>query len=157
MLEPQTVQIEPMTVAYLEMRGAYSQVPAGFATLYQWLATMGLTPAGMPQAVYNPNPAEVPEAESRWELWAPVAPEAAPRATDGQGCGVKVVPARTVARAVHKGPYDAIDETYAALWSWVAEHGHEVIGPPEEAYLTDPNEAPPEEYLTQISFPIRTP
>ena len=157
MLEPRTLRLEPMTVAYLEMRGAYGQIPAGFATLYQWLATMGLAPEGMPQAVYYTNPAEVPESESRWELWAPVAPGSPPQATDGRGRGVKVVPARTVATAVHKGTYDSIDETYEELWRWVAERDYEVIGPPEEAYLTDPAEAPPEEYLTQISFPIRTP
>lgn len=157
MLEPRTQHLEPMKVAYLEMRGAYSQIPAGFTALYQWLATLGLTPAGMPQAVYYTNPAQVPESESTWELWAPVEPDAAPRGSDSQGRGVKVIPARTVAMAVHKGPYDSIDETYEALWTWVAEHGYEVIGPPEEAYLTDPAEAPPEEYLTQISFPIRTP
>lgn len=39
---------------------------------------------------------------------------------------------------------------------WLAEQGYEMAGPPEEAYLTDPAEVPPEEYLTEIAFPVKT-
>ena len=157
MLEPRTVQSEPMTVAYLEMRGAYGQIPEGYARLYEWLAAVGFTPEGMPRAVYHTDPAQVPESEARWELWAPVAPGPLPQASDDQGRGVKVVSARTLVTVIHKGTYESIGTTYEALWGWMAERGCELTGPPEESYLTDPAEVPPEEYLTEVAFPIRMP
>ncbi len=154
MSEPRVAQAEPMTIAYLKMRGAYAQIPGGYGTLYRWVATRGYAPAGMPRAVYLTNPAQIPEPEAEFELWAPVAP-GPPEETPGEGgCGLKRVPARTLAIAVHTGPYDSIGATYETLVRWIAEHGRTIVGPCEETYMTDPAEAPPEEYVTEVAFPV---
>ena len=155
MFEPHISQTEPTTVVYLTMRGAYSQIPQGYATLYQWLETNGCAPMGMPRAAYFTDPSQVPEAEAMWELWAPVQPGPAPRGPNDEGLGIKVLSPRTMATAVHKGPYDSVEPTYEALAGWLAEQGYEIAGPPEEAYLTDPADLPPEEYLTEIAFPVK--
>ena len=155
MFEPRVNETEQMTVAYLAMRGAYAQIPEGYGRLYQWVQACGYVPMGMPRAVYFTDPAVVPEADALWELWAPVQPGVSPSGPDDQGLGVKAVAPRRLATALHKGPYDSVGATYGALAGWIAEQGYEIAGPPEEAYLTDPAEAPPEEYLTEIAFPVR--
>ena len=153
MLEATIKQKEPMTVAVLPMRGPYAQVPEGYGRLYGWIAQHGLQPAGMPEAVYFTSPAEVPESEAVWELWAPIAGDAE-IPPDESGIGTRLVPATTMASAMHKGPYDTIESTYAALAGWVAQQGYRLAGPPHEAYYSDPNDVPPEETLTEILFPV---
>ncbi len=154
MAEPGVITTEPMTVAYIPMRGPYDQTPQGYARLYTWVEAHGLRPAGMPAAAYLTSPAETPESDARWELWAPVA-EGAETEPDDAGIGVKRVPATTVASTMHVGPYDTIPATYEELGRWVALHGYEVDGPPMERYYSDPNEVPPEEYRTEVLLPVR--
>ncbi len=144
---------EPVTVAFLTMRGAYGQIPEGFDRLYGYVSAQGLIPAGPPQAVYL-TPPELPETDAEWELWAPVAGPVDPCGPDEHGLGVRDVPERTVAWVMHMGPYESIGPTYEGLARWIADNGHAVVGPPEEIYLSDPDEVPPEEYLTEVRFPI---
>jgi effector-binding domain-containing protein len=152
--DPRLVETEPMTVACLAVEGAYDQLPASFGRLYEWLTSQGLVPAGMPRAVFLTDPSTLPTAQARWELRAPIEAGPAARGPDGQGLGVRHVPARTLATIIHKGPYDDAEKTYAHLTAWIARRGYRIVGPPEEAYLTDPADVPPEEYLTEISIPV---
>ena len=153
MFEAMIKQTEPTTVAYIAMRGAYSQTPEGFGRLYGWVAEHGMQPTGMPYAVYYTSPADTPESEALWELRAPVAgpSEMEP---DSEGRGVQLVPAMTVASTTHIGPYDTIAPTYAALADWVSHQGYRMAGPPAEFYFSDPKEVPPEEYVTEVQFPV---
>jgi effector-binding domain-containing protein len=154
MFEATIKQTEPMTVAYKTMRGPYSQTPQGYQALYQWIGRHGLQPTGMPEAVYFTSPGETPESEAMWELWAPVAAEADAASADESGIGVKPIEPQTVASAMHKGPYEQVAPVYAALGAWVTENGYRMVGPPRELYYSDPDEVPPEEYLTEIQLPV---
>jgi len=154
MFDPGIKQTEPMTVAFLAMKGAYSQVPEGLGRLYGTVAQMGLRPVGMPMAVYFTDPSEGPESEARWELWAPVAGELEQRPPDDDGFGIKALPAETVVFAMHRGPYELLGETYDRLATWLETEGHAMAGPPREAYLSDPSTTAPEDYLTEVQFPI---
>lgn len=155
MFEPGVKNVGPMTVAYAAIRGPYDLIPETFGVLYQRIEREKLTPAGMPMGVYLTDPAMVPQEQALWEVWAPVAGSPAQRAADDTGFGVKTIDAETVAFALHKGPYESIGETYRRLMGWVALEGHEVIGPPREAYLTGSETTSPEEYLTEVQLPIR--
>jgi effector-binding domain-containing protein len=67
----------------------------------------------------------------------------------------RMLPAMTVARTVHVGPYDQLGEAYAALRDWIREHGFEVAGPVEERYLNGPGDrVATSEYQTEIEMPI---
>lgn len=142
---------EPMSVVYVTMTGEYSQTPEAFGRVYGWAAQHGLQPAGMPMAVYLTMPGE---GEALWEVWAPVAGEPAQIAPDESGCGVKRIPAQLVASTVHRGPYETVEPTYRELGTWVEVNGYAMAGPPAESYLNDPSQGPPEEYLTEILFPV---
>lgn len=153
MIEPQIKQTEPMTVAFLSMRGAYDQIPQAMGQLYGFVTASGWTPTGMPHAVYFTPPDAGPESEAEWELWAPVtdAPESGP---DENGLGAKRVPPTLVASAMHKGSYEGVETTYRELGEWVAAEGYRMVGAPMEIYYSDPAEVGPEEYLTEIQFPV---
>lgn len=157
MIEVTVKQTEPMSVAYASMQGAYAQIPAALGRVYGFAAQSGLIPTGMPHAVYYTAPDAGPESEALWEVWAPVAGEPAETAPDASGLGIKRVPAKLVASAMHKGPYETIEPTYRELAQWVADEGYAMAGPPEELYYSDPAVTPPEEYLTEILFPVRKP
>jgi AraC family transcriptional regulator len=152
MFEAQVKQAEPETVAYITMHGSYDSIPQGYEALYGWVAQHGLQPMGAPHAVYLTPPSPAVE-DPVWELWAPVA-ETADVQPDSAGVGVKHVPEHTVATTMHRGPYDQIAPTYNMLSEWLIDNGYAIAGPPEELYLSDPNDVPPAEYLTEIRFPV---
>jgi len=154
MFEAQVKMVEPETVAFLSMHGAYSQIPDGYGRLYGWVAQHGMVPQGMPHAVYLTSPDEVPEDEALWELWAPVAAGTEDMPVDESGCGVKRSPEHLVASATHVGPYETLAETYDPLVQWIGGQGYEIAGPPEELYFSDPEEVPPSEYVTEVRFPV---
>jgi effector-binding domain-containing protein len=57
--------------------------------------------------------------------------------------------------AVHAGPVDDIDRTYAALGTVVAERAIGVEGPIREDYLVGPRDTPEESrHRTEISWPV---
>lgn len=60
----------------------------------------------------------------------------------------------TMAKILHKGPYQDCQPTYEKLYSWIEQQGKKIIGPVREVYLNDPNEVTPEEILTEIYAPI---
>jgi effector-binding domain-containing protein len=147
-------EFEPDTCATLAMRGPYDQMPQAFATVYGWLAAAGHTPQGMPVAVYLNDPATVAPDDALWELWAPIEHGAAEAGPDDQGLAIKHIPAMTIATTIHKGPYDQVGPAYERLSTWIAEQALHPSGPPMEAYLNDPGEATPDEYLTEIMIPL---
>lgn len=143
------------TVAYLEVRGPYAQMPEAYGRLYRWIDAEGLVPSGMPEAVYLTSPAEVPEEQAVWEVRGPIAGDVPPRAAVADCPGVKVLEPARVACLLHKGPYETIGPAYQHLLQWATENGYAMSGPPEEVYFSDPANVPPEEYLTEVRFPVR--
>lgn len=155
MKEPAIVMTEPAVVAVLRLSGPVSQIPGGYGRLYAWIAARGLHASGMPAAVYLTMPPEVPEDAAVFELWAPVADDIPEADADEAGIAIRYEPAIRALSAMHVGPYDSMGSTYDAMLLWMTEHGYAMDGPPMERYYSDPNEVPPEEYLTEILMPVR--
>jgi len=154
MSNPELKTADAQTVAYLRMTGPYTQTPEGYGLLYGWISQHGLVPSGMPHAVYLTMPADTPEEEAVWELWAPVGGNPPETEPDDSGVGVKHVAATLVLSAMHHGPYETVAPTYDEMWVWIGANGYIVAGPPMEIYYSDPNKVPPEEYLTEVQMPI---
>jgi effector-binding domain-containing protein len=155
MIEVRVEHVEPATVAYVQMRGPYSQMPQAFGTLYTWVQSHSLVPNGMPRGTFFTDPATTPEADALWELQTALAGDSAEAAVDETGCGVKRTESRDEARTLYRGPYDLIGPTYEELTAWIAENGYSISGPPAEVYLSDPAETSPKDYLTEVRFPVR--
>ncbi len=145
----------PETCATLAMQGPFDQMPVAFEKLYGWLQAEGHTPRGMPMTVYLNDPSEVEPAEARWELRAPIEADAEECAANDLGLAIKRFSSMTVASTVHRGPYNEVAQAYERLMAWIADQGFEVAGPPMEAYLNDPGETSPDEYLTEVMVPVR--
>jgi effector-binding domain-containing protein len=154
MSKPQIEDLAAQTVAFLSLTGSFDQIPTGYDRLYGWVLQHELLPADMPQAVYLTDPATTPVDQCHFELWAPIAGEAADVEPDETGVGVKHLDPMTVAVAVHVGPYDAVAPAYEALMRWISEEGYVIVGPPMEAYMSDPEETPPERTVTQLRVPV---
>ena len=146
---------EPMTVAFVSMKGPYTQISETFGRLYGWIGERGYVPAGPPIGVYFNAPGQVPDEELLWELRSPIAGDVPPSGPDERGLGVKRVEGVEVAATMHKGSYEQVGATYGALAGWVMENGYEIAGPPEEVYISDPGKTPAEELLTEVRFPVR--
>lgn len=57
--------------------------------------------------------------------------------------------------AVHAGPYDQLQDTYAAMETWMKANGTRPGGPPWESYITDPADHPnPADWRTEIYWPL---
>ncbi len=154
-IEVTVKKTEPMTVAFVSMKGPYSLIGETFGKLYGLIGEKGYVPAGPPVGVYFNAPGQVPDEELLWELRSPIAGDIAPGGPDERGLGIKKVEAAEVAATMHKGPYDQEGATYGALAGWIAENGYEIVGPSEEVYLSDPGKTAPDELLTEVRFPVK--
>lgn len=143
----------PETVAYVHMRGTYDKIPDAMSRLFRWVKRHELTPTGMPETVYLTAPDVSDPTDAEWEIRAPIA-EHKDIPPDATGIGVKHVASQLVASAMHKGPYETLGSTYEHLSNWVAENDYCVVGPCEEVYYSDPAEVSPEQYLTEVRFPV---
>lgn len=65
------------------------------------------------------------------------------------------LPGGRVASAVHVGPYDGLEQTYALLTRWLGELGLRTTGAMWEVYWSDPETDPdPATWRTEIFAPI---
>jgi AraC family transcriptional regulator len=76
---------------------------------------------------------------------------------DGQGeVLAETLPAGSAAATIHFGPYDQLQDAYAAVEEWIAANGFRPNGAPWEAYLNDPADHPnPQDWKTGIYWPFR--
>ena len=127
------------------------EAASAFGEMAAHLGRARAHPAGPPLALY-PGP-EFDEEAVDVEWCVPVS-----RPVSGQGrMNGSEVPGGTVAYTLHAGPYDAVGPAaYAALQTWMQEHGHESDGPPREVYLLGPCQtSDPGAYRTELQWPIR--
>jgi AraC family transcriptional regulator len=62
---------------------------------------------------------------------------------------------KKVATMIYKGPYDTVGQAYNIILPFIEENNFEVIGPPVERWLDDPNQVELDECRTEIIIPIR--
>lgn len=78
--------------------------------------------------------------------------------TSGDGDGDvlrEVLPGGPAASTIHAGPYDGLQDAYAALEVWMKQNGRNPAGAPWEVYLNDPGDFPdPKDWKTQIFWPL---
>ncbi len=60
----------------------------------------------------------------------------------------------TMAKIIHKGPYEKCAQTYEKVYAWIQENKKTITGLIREVYLNDPNEVGIKEALTEIYVSI---
>ena len=154
-IEVTVKKTEPVTVAFLSMKGPYTLISESLGKLYGWIGERGYIPSGPPLGVYFNSPEQVPAEELLWELQSPIGGDVALSSPDELGIGVKKVEGAEVASTMHKGPYEEMGKVYGELVGWIMGNGYEIVGPSTEIYLSNPAETPSEELLTEVRFPVR--
>ena len=149
------VDVPSQRVIGMQRRGPYSQIAVLLGELVSYAMSNGVQLAGAPVALmHEAGKEEVERADREGNALIDVA---FPIVGSCEGTGeirCYELPGGTMAKTVHKGPYEACEPTYVALWQWIAREGKRITGPTREIYLNDPREVPPEEILTEIHAPV---
>jgi effector-binding domain-containing protein len=104
-------------------------------------------PTGPPFGKYYGTPAEVVDVEAGFPVAAAIVPTA--------GVVPGTLPGGKVVEAIHVGPYDTMEETYAEIERFVADAGLTPGAVMWESYLSDPETEPdPSTWRTLICWPV---
>ena len=146
-----TNHVEPQPIVSIRDRRKQHDLPPFLKTaipeLLGRLRLLGVSPSGPPFVIYHAFGAEGVDAEVSVPTSEPVA--AAGRIES------RVMPAMTVARTVHVGPYEKLGDAYAALSGWIMGHGFQAAGPIQERYVNGPGDGvAASEYRTEIEMPV---
>ena len=68
----------------------------------------------------------------------------------------EVLPEIQAACIYHRGSYDSLHQSYAAVLSWIEENGCQIDGPIRESYIDGVwNQDDESGWLTEIQIPVR--
>jgi effector-binding domain-containing protein len=142
---------DPQPVISIRARRAQGEIPAflgrTFGELFGQLKILGVTPSGPPLVIYH----EFGATDIDAEVCVPIGRDVTATGT----ARTRILPAATVARTLHVGPYEALGAAYEALNAWVAQQDLTVAGPVQERYLNGPGDTgSPAEYQTEIELPV---
>lgn len=143
--------VGPQPIVSIRERHPADQMPAflgqTFGALFGRLHDLRVPPAGPPFVIYHEFGGDAIDAE----VCVPVGRVV----TAAIEVASRELPAATVVRTVHVGPYTELGGAYDALTDWIRAHGTEAAGPVRERYLNGPGDGvEPAAYLTEIEIPI---
>ena len=123
---------QKMTVAYVEVKGAYSQVEGAMKELKEWIDSKGIEQGGYPFCMFFDNPLDTPANDLRSEVCIPVA---ASFESDGTH-KVKMLPDTSVAETRHSGVPEEFFKTYGPFLEGLLNGGYSLAGPAREYFMT---------------------
>lgn len=133
------------------VKGSYNVVcHRGFTKIFQAI--------GQTQGAVHPNgpmmllmhDEEYKEKDADVEVAVPISGQIRPRSP----VEFQTLPKSYYACLKHTGPYHMVGPTYMLLLEYIQAHNYQIIGPCREVYLVGPGDAEPDQYLTDIQFPI---
>jgi len=144
-------ELQPQHALIVKRRVARSQIAATIAEslgkTFPYALQKGLAIAGRPFVRYS----EVGPGLMTMETGTPLA-SADPGAGEIEPI---TLPGGPAAVAIHMGPYDKLQDTYAAMERWMQQKGVRAAGAPWESYVTDPADHPdPATWRTDVFWPI---
>lgn len=145
--------VEPFSYLAIDHKGPYTDMGAVMTRLVGAMQAQGLFPLirGPMIGVYFNSPADAKPEDLAWEAGFIVAAQA----TAQPPLIKKSWDHRTVAAALHVGPYDASGLFIEKMMGWLAAHGYEATGPILERYLDqNPAAVKPEALRTEIWIPV---
>jgi len=145
-------KVDPMRVATVrDVIANYQSVGPLIEELFAEISKNQITPAGPVTTIYY-DP-EYKEKDVDVEAVVPISNG------DGEMSGrvsIKELEGyEEMASLTRVGPYDDFRPAYQELMDWVYANGYRMIGPNREIYLRGPEaNISPEEYVTEIQFPV---
>jgi AraC family transcriptional regulator len=153
---PMQVRIErvsPMHVAFMRHVGPYNQVGTTWGKLMSWAGPRGLLGPHMKIiGLVHDDPEVTPPDKIRYDACLVVGEHLKPQGE----VAVQEIAGGEYAIATHRGPYDRLGQTYARLCGeWLPASGREAGDRPcFEVYRNSPQNARPEDLLTDIYMPL---
>ncbi len=147
------VRLDPRRVAFVRHVGPYDQCEPAWGKLCGWAGPAGLLgPQTVMLGLCHDDPEVTQPERIRYDACLPVGPEVGPAGE----VGIQEVAGGDYAKALHKGPFDQLKDTYAwVCGQWLPTKDREMRNLPSiEVYLNDPNETPAEELLVEIYVPL---
>jgi AraC family transcriptional regulator len=146
--------IPPTRVIFVRDTGPYGHSAMNaWEKLCRWAGPRGLL-NGKPTFIglSHDDPDVTPAAKIRYDACLVATRDVQP---EGE-IGVQEIGGGDYAVTVHKGPYENLSATYAALCGqWIPQKGYRLRTlPPLEIYLNSPESTPPEELLTEVCVPV---
>lgn len=155
MADVSVVEVPAQTVLGVKRIGHYSDIPTALGDLVGYAVSKDAALVGAPIALmYETGKEAVEKADAEGTAVVDVAfPIAEPVEVSGE-FKVYELPGGTMARIVHKGPYEECEEAYNAVFAWISGNGKRIVGPIREVYPNDPRAVAPEDILMEIYVPI---
>ena len=152
-MEVKIERMEPLRVAFVRHVGPYNDVGQAWETLCMKLGRKGLIgPDSRFVGVCYDDPEVTAPEKIRYDACVTVGEDFTP---EGE-VGVQMLAGGEFAVVTHSGPYENLNQTYAALFGqWLPHSGRELRSEPSlEFYLNDPESTDPEDLLTDIYAPL---
>ena len=142
--EVKLVQTEAKNILSIRQKTNPHNFGIYLGKLYEMILTQKLTTLGAPIAIYHDE--EASNEDYDIEIAIPI------KETTEQ---TRTLTSLFCATLSLQGPYTELPSAYAKLKQWIDNEGYEVIAPPFEIYTTDPHQTDPENYITEVYFPVK--
>ena len=146
--------VDPFPYCAVSHKGPYTDMTAVIGELIAAMQAQGLFPQvrGPMVGVYYNSPVDTKPEDLSWEAGFAIAAQATPQLPLVK----KAWEYKTVAVALHVGPFDKVGATIERIMAWMAAHGYEAAGPMLERYLDmNPMAVKPEDLRTEIWVPCQ--
>ncbi len=150
-LNVEIVELEPQETVAVRGDVAIADLPQfferAFDAAFRCAETSRVELVGPPFGFYPEMPDETVVVEAGFPVSA--------RVEAGGGAHSLVLPGGRAVQAMHVGPFEAMEQTYAALQTWMVEQGLRPATGMWECYLSDPRTEPdPATWRTMIVWPL---
>lgn len=141
-----TVQFQPKTIFSMRRRMGVKDFQAAYGNLFAEMERNKVKPCGPLLTVYHDS--EFNHDDTDIEVGAEV--------PEGSAGTVRKLDPGLCCFATHVGPYENFNQCYTALVEWIDREGYTISGPPFELYIKGGNnEVSPDEFVTEVYFPIK--
>lgn len=147
------MQMDPKRVAFVRHVGPYAECEPAWTKLCDWAGPAGLLgPEAVMLGLCHDDPEITEPDKIRYDACLVIGPDVSP---SGE-VAVQEIAGGSYVKALHKGPYEKLINTYAWLFGqWLPEQKREARNLPSyEVCLNDPSQTPAEELLTEIYVPL---
>jgi effector-binding domain-containing protein len=140
--------IEPIRVAYMPYKGAVAEANKVFPTVFKSISGKANGAPFLCYYVMNPE-----TKMGEMDLCVPTA-----QTPTASGVEVKEIPRIKAVCVTHIGPYETMQNAYAAIDEYAKEHNLHLQPPFREVFIKGPGmilKGNPNKYVTEILFPIK--
>jgi len=146
---PSIADISAFSYVCLPCTGSYKNHDTVIGAFMEAASAQGFEMSAPMLGIYYNSPMDTPEDSLVWEIGFAV-PDSMEVA---EPLVVKKWTFTKVARAIHTGPFETVDQTYPKIFKFIADQNLMPAGPTMERFLSDSQQVAPEQLKTEIWIP----